>query len=388
MPTSRKRKTSDFPLFLHQTGQWAKKVRGKLWYFGTDRDAALEKWLKDKDHLLAGRSRPLHPDGVTLRDLVNKFLTAKKALLDSGELSPRTWGDYYTTCGGMLDVLGKTMPVADLTPDDFAKYRARLARRLGPVALGNEIQRVRTVLKFAWDEQLVVAPVRLGSTFKKPSKKTVRRARHEAGSRLFEADDLRKLIDAAGVPLKAMILLGINCGFGQSDVANLPSSALDLDRGWLNFPRVKTAIGRRVPLWPETVAAIRDALDKRPEPADYEACGLVFVTKYGRKWVRLKAQKDADGKDKAGVVTDSVRLEFGKLLAAAGLKRKGLGFYALRHSFRTVADRSKDQPAVDHVMGHVNDSMAAVYRDRIDDDRLEAVVNVVRSWLWPDAETK
>ena len=133
MPTSRKRKTSDFPLFLHQTGQWAKKVRGKLWYFGTDRDAALEKWLKDKDHLLAGRSRPLHPDGVTLRDLVNKFLTAKKALLDSGELSPRTWGDYYTTCGGMLDVLGKTMPVADLTPDDFAKYRARLARRLGPV---------------------------------------------------------------------------------------------------------------------------------------------------------------------------------------------------------------------------------------------------------------
>jgi hypothetical protein len=33
----------DFPLFLHQTGQWAKKVRGKLHYFGTD--AALAKYM-------------------------------------------------------------------------------------------------------------------------------------------------------------------------------------------------------------------------------------------------------------------------------------------------------------------------------------------------------
>lgn len=391
MPTSDKpktqktRKPSDFPLFLHQTGQWAKKVRGKLWYFGTDRDAALDRWLKEKDHLLTGRQRPLHPDGITLKELVNRFLTSKKALVDSGELSPRTWSGYYTTCGEVLDALGKTVPVADLAGEDFEKFRARLARRLKAVALGNEIQRVRTLFKFAFDENLIDRPVRFGSTFKKPSRKAVRKARHDAGSKLFEAADLARLIDLAGVPLKAMVLLGVNCAFGQSDVASLPASALDLDRGWVNFPRVKTAIGRRIPLWPETVAALREAAGKRPEPADFEACGLAFVTKYGRRWVRVGAKKGADGADKAGVVSDAVTLEFSKLLTAAGLKRKGLGFYALRHTFRTVADATRDQPAADHIMGHTDPSMRGHYVERIEDDRLKAVTDHVRAWLFGKA---
>jgi hypothetical protein len=128
----------DIPLFYHQTGQWAKKVRGKLHYFGTDADAALSKWLTDKDHLLAGRSRPLHADGLTLRDLCNRFLTTKKALVDTGELSPRTWGGYHATCEGMLASLGKTVPVADLSGEDFEKYRAALARRFGQVGLGTK----------------------------------------------------------------------------------------------------------------------------------------------------------------------------------------------------------------------------------------------------------
>jgi integrase len=373
----------DFPLFLHQTGQWAKKVRGRMHYFGADADAALAKWKEQQDDLRAGRTPRLHPDGVTVRNVVNRFLTSKKALVETGELSPRTWGDYYTTCERLIDVLGKSRSVADLAGEDFEKLRTALAKTRGPVALGNEIQRVRTVLKFAWVESLIVAPVRFGSTFKKPSRKTMRRARHAAGSKVIEAGDLRKLIDAAGVPLMAMVLLGINAGFGQSDVAGLPMAALDLERGWINFPRPKTHIGRRCPLWPETVEALRAAIEGRPDHKDDADSGLVFITKYGKRWVRVKAKQDDDGNEKAGVTSDAVSLEFGKLLALLDLKRKGLGFYALRHTFRTVADRSKDQPAVDHLMGHVREDMASLYRERVDDDRLEAVLKVVRTWLWP-----
>src|SRR5205823_9673799 len=81
----------DFPLFAHATGRWAKKIRGKLHYFGpwADPDAALAKYLDQKDDLFAGRTPRVSRDGLTVRDLLNRFLTSKKLLVDAGELTPR-----------------------------------------------------------------------------------------------------------------------------------------------------------------------------------------------------------------------------------------------------------------------------------------------------------
>ena len=76
-----------------------------------------------------------------------------------------------------------------------------------------------------------------------------------------------------GVPLKAMVLLGINCGFGNTDCANLPLTALDLDRGWLNYPRPKTGTNRRCHLWPETGAALRNVEINAGSITDHDVAG-------------------------------------------------------------------------------------------------------------------
>ena len=92
MPKTKKPKKPypDFPLFPHATGQWAKKIRGKMFYFGTDAEAALKKYTAERDDLQAGRTPRATPvGGVSIRDLCNRFLTAKKRLLESGELVPR-----------------------------------------------------------------------------------------------------------------------------------------------------------------------------------------------------------------------------------------------------------------------------------------------------------
>ena len=81
---------------------------------------------------------------------------------------------------------------------------------------------------------------------------------------------------------------------------------------------------------------------------------------------------------------------FKKLLKEEELYRPGVGFYSLRRTFETVAGETLDQPAVDLVMGHTPNAndMAARYRQRIGDERLEAVAEHVRKWLFKEEDKK
>jgi integrase len=308
---------------------------------------------------------------MTVKDLANRFLNQKQALVDSGELTALTWGDYKTACVEVLATFGKGRLVSDLRPEDFAALRKRLAKKWGPHRLNKTIQFIRCVFKFAYDAELIDRPIRFGPGFKRASKKVLRLHRAEAGSKLFSAVEVRRIIDDAGLPLKAMLLLGINCAFGNSDCGNLHQSAVDLDAGMIDFPRPKTGIARRCPLWPETVDALKEALANRPTPKKEEHAGLVFLTRCGDSW-------------HTGTTDGPLSRETGKLLKKLGINgRKRIGFYTLRHTFRTIADEAKDQPAADYIMGHEIPHMSSVYRETISDARLRAVADTVHAWLFP-----
>jgi integrase len=372
----------DFPLFAHAAGVWAKKIKGKMYYFGPwdDPDGALKKYLEEKEALHSGRKPREAADGLTVRELANRFLNAKAAARDAGELTPRSWHDYKTACDLIVLHLGKTRLVTDLDPEDFAHLRSKMARNWSPVTLGNVIQRIRVIFNFALDDGLIDRPVLYGQGFKRPTKKTLRVHRAKQGIKLFTADEIRRLLDAAGTPMRAILLLGINCGFGNSDCGNLPLAALDLDNGWLDYPRPKTGINRRCPLWAETVTTLREAIAARPEAKDEEHAKLVFITKYGLPWAKDIADSP---------ITKETRKLLDKL-AIDGHRN----FYTLRHTFRTIADEAKDQPAADYIMGHEVPHMSSVYRETISDERLKAVTDHVRRWLYgvgqeapPEVET-
>ncbi len=135
----------DFPLFAHAVGQWAKKILGKMHYFGTwdDPTAALQKYLDQKDALHAGRMpRARSEDAFTVRDLLNRFMVSKDHLQDTGEITARTRNDYFATCERIGQAFGLSRVLDDLCPDDFEELRKKMARTWGPVTLGNEIQRI------------------------------------------------------------------------------------------------------------------------------------------------------------------------------------------------------------------------------------------------------
>src|SRR5262249_8769757 len=92
---------------------------------------------------------------------------------------------------------------------------------------------------------------------------------------------------------------------------------------------------------------------------------------------------------KRGMGNRSITHELTKLLGALGIHgRKGLGFYTLRHVFRTIADEAKDQPAADFIMGHEVPHMSSVYRETISDARLKAVTDHVHDCLFPPKKDK
>jgi integrase len=347
--------------------------QGRTYYFGAwaDPDAALKKYLGQRDDLHAGRAARETAEGLTVKELCNHFLNAKRRAVDGGELSPRTWDSYRRACDAIVGAFGKSRRVDDLAPKDFAKLRNRLAQGYAVTRLALMIQCVRGVFKYAADNRLIDRPPCYGAEFKRPSKKVMRLDRARHGPRLFTAAEIWRLLDDSLPAMKAIILLGINCGFGNADCGNLPLSALDLERGIIDFPRPKTGIPRRCVLWPETVQAIRDFLAKRPRPKAANQDGLVFLTRHGLPWAR-----ETDDGPIAKRMRNSLRR-----LGINGRHR--LGFYTLRHTFRTVADEAKDQPAADYIMGHEVPHMSTVYRETISDARLKAVAQHVHDWLFP-----
>jgi len=390
----------DFPLSPHfASGRWYKTMRangqtkGKRYYFGKLGDgweAAKKLYDHQKDDIAAGRKPTSLPEdgepvGLTVRALVNHFLTAKQRKLDASEIKLLTFDEYYKTGARLIDEFGRDRLLIHLAPTDFEAMRAKMAKTMGAVRLGNEIQRVRSFFKYGLESGLMEKPMRYGPEFVKPSKSVIRKNRHSRPAKMYQPKEIKKMIKKARPQLKAMILLGINCGWGNTDVAELQQKHVDLKRGVADFPRPKTGIERRATLWPETIKAIRAVLKDRPNAKQEADADCVFLTVFGERWVRTKAPGSRAEVDGKAVTTDSVGLEFRKLLRSLGIPRDGRGFYALRHTFETIAGQTKDQPAVDRIMGHEAENMATRYRewlkDAAENKRLRAVTDHVRMWL-------
>jgi len=54
-PNSKRTRSDKFPLILHLTGQFCKKIKGRLYYFGCDKRKALERYLEHAAYLHTSR---------------------------------------------------------------------------------------------------------------------------------------------------------------------------------------------------------------------------------------------------------------------------------------------------------------------------------------------
>jgi integrase len=350
----------EFPLFAHANGRWAKKIRQRLHYFGKwdNWQAAYEKYEYEIPFLLQGKTPPPRDqEALNVDGLVNGYLEHQDNRVLTGELSKRSWNDLKRVGELLIKHLGRRTTIESLRPSDFDRLRAKLAEGKTLVTLNNEIGRCRCFFNYAYKAELIDRPVRMGVSFTKPTKKALRKERQAKPPKMFTLDELRTIYHAAGQQMRCFMLLALNGGLGPSDIGHMEGRHIKGE--WIDYPRPKSTVERRFPLWKET----REAIEKtrqRKQPDN----PLVFITKYGQSWAK-------DTSD------TPISKEFAKILKELKLQQKGRGFYSLRHQFRTIADGQRDQVAIAHIMGHIDGTMGGVYREHIDDTRLQAVTDFV-----------
>jgi len=395
--STRKRKTDhpyltanpDFPLSPHidkkrGIGRWYKTIRGKRHYFGAvdDPDAALRRYEAAQDQLEAD-TNSVRSDGVTLKDVANEWLDARAADRKDGEITDQTFDSYYRIAQNVCDVLGKNTPVAVLAPAHFSKLARTIRRKSSPTNANKSRTVIKMMLKWAWESEIIPDAVRFGPDFRPMKKADKRAAKHAKGRMTFTAAEIRTLLDAASIDLKAFILLGINGGLYSKDISDLTPSDIDLKKAVIDDQRVKTKVDRQIPLWPSTVKAIRAAMVQERNPKA-SARGLLFCTATGLPWYRESLKKRYDGSPKLYKV-DQVGKEFRELQQACGLHRSGRGFGHFRHSHRTISDGAGDPHAAMRVMGHELPGISSHYIETIEWDRLRRVTNHVHEWLFGES---
>ena len=187
----------------------------------------------------------------------------------------------------------------------------------------------------------------------------------------FNPEEIAKLLSAANAKMRAMIWLGLNCGFGCTDCARLKWKDLDFEHGRVNLARSKTGIPRNLPLWPETVRAFQEVPKSGP---------LVFYTEERHPWVRTVARIQADGSRKYTTV-NAVTSMFSRLLKKVKIDvPRGTGFYTLRRTAATLAAKSGDPFAVQRLLGHVNLEMATRYVQDVS-EQTDRVIENSRQYL-------
>ena len=348
MKTSKRKTRSDkFPLTFHPTGQYCKKIKGKMYYFGSDKKEALQRYLDQATYLHGCQNNLQKPavDNMTLKQLCDMYLKYQYSKLQANDLTASHHNEQIGSLNKLMSFLGQNIEINKISTLDLQNYKRMIQKsHVSVCRLNLHISIMKALFHWARKNEIVENI---------PNIDVVSRGKivhHEKFT--FNQEQIDKLLSAADVKMQAMIWLGLNCGFGCTDCSELKWADLDLVNARVKLPRKKTGILRDLPLWPETV----EVLKKIPRTGK-----LVFYTSRGNSYMQTRVKPDGNGNGKY-ITLNSITTRFSRLIRKAALDvPKGTGFYTLRRTAATIAARSGDPFAVQRMLGHADLQMATRY---------------------------
>lgn len=355
---------------------WYKSVDGQTRYLFKPMPLA-EALAKLDDRLKTIRGQTpqvvkLTPHTLTVDALAEMYLAWLLERVQTGtpkKLARRTYDDNVATLDEFVDCVGEQRPAHLLGPDDFSRYVKRHLAGKAASTRRRKIIYIDAFLNWAGPGRKRMNLIPLidpGTDWVKPSDDEVTTTAVDSDKAYTPAEVQAAFARVAGSPmLNAAGHLALSGAFLPIDLGTLPESIVDLDGGFVRFPRGKTGVGRMCYMVPETVAAVRAYLKVRPEKCEPPAEGLLFRSKNGLPYARNEVDDDAPGD--VGAHYNSIGNQWNKMT--------GLPLSGLRATVATLADDWHDQRAVDVVMGHRSGHSirSKHYAKRFSPERIKAV---------------
>jgi integrase len=168
-------------------------------------------------------------------------------------------------------------------------------------------------------------------------------------------NDVKALFSAANPRAKVYILLGLNLGYTQADIASLEHSMIDWAQAIVTRNRHKTGQPQQAKLWPLTAKMLKQ------EMTDPRKSTLVLLGKNGNP---LIVETVNDKGNPAQV--DAIRMAFNRLKAKLKITGDSRGFAIFRKtSANNIAQANQDAPhLVDLFLGHTQKTMAKHYANQ------------------------
>ena len=171
----------------------------------------------------------------TIRELADSFLAARKSQADDGEISVAMYSDDYYQLNNFVAYCKKVkrtkllQEVVDIRaprrPPEILQWRKQghsMARGQGHQAL----------LTWGWKAGKFDNLPRDIDDYAKV-------ARPRPVPKFFTVDEVKEMHAKATPPMKAWILLALNCGFTQVDIATLTHGMIDMEAGTLSQAEIR-----------------------------------------------------------------------------------------------------------------------------------------------------
>jgi integrase len=203
------------------------------------------------------------PTRRRLTDYVKSFLETKLAQVKGGVRKPKTYGDLVERLKTFRQFIGNG--TLDALDEDLVRRYYNLLiglEGISGVRKKNLFNTFRALVRWLYSEgYLDKMPRNLGAQweFVEHLKDGHRQS---LAAKLYTKDDVKSILANLVPRGRACVLLALNCGFTEGDIAALRKSEVNLAEGRLVYSRTKTVRVKNAPvinykLWNKTIDALR-----------------------------------------------------------------------------------------------------------------------------------